>query len=542
MFLKIFEYIKLFTKFDSDFIHFIFMIIFSSIFIVIKNIFLLILLKNSELNLINFLIILTIFIAEQYLCYKKDNIKIKCIKKYSQSQIIDINNILNNTDLNILNKMNKSNIIGPLSYLYPFHSAMFNYIIEITTIIMSLSIILFYYLFLGNFQIMISIILVCILTHLNMSNLNNVKNKLQIQYYDYKIINTKINQFYQDIFNTAVNLDITNINNFNSEFISSIKDDLDERMFDEIFDFINKILIISFFFCFYFIIQNNGISTLEFLVIAKYIMYTLEELIFSKKRINGYKNYLYDLLDIYNLKQRKCYNQFHIEHTSDIILNKFNINTSFINLQLDKPIILKPNKLYLIVGPSGCGKTTFVKTLRCINNIDPMNIELFVSDHKSKNKSKKKYDLNNISSNIYYVDQSTKLFRNGNIYEIINGFNTLYKNQKSNEIIDDLINICELDHFKSDIESIQIANVSGGEMYRISICKTLFLSKMNNKKLIIMDEIDAALDINTTKKILEYIKETLHGSTILYISHKECIQDMGFPIIRICNGKISLEE
>ena len=68
-----------------------------------------------------------------------------------------------------------------------------------------------------------------------------------------------------------------------------------------------------------------------------------------------------------------------------------------------------------------------------------------------------------------------------------------------------MINICGLDHFKSNIESIQIPNVSGGEMYRISICKTLFLSKMNNKKLIIMDEIDAALDINTTKKILEYI-------------------------------------
>ena len=498
------------------------MIILSSIFNVIKNIFLLILLKNSELNLINFLIILTIFIGEQYLSYKKDNIKIKCIKKYSQLQIIDINNILNNTDLNILNKMNKSNIITPLSYLFPFHSAIFNYIIEI----------------------IISIILVCILTHLIMSNLDNVKNKLQIQYHDYKIINTKINQFYQDIFNTSVNSDITNINKFNSEFISSIKDYLDERIFDEIFDFINKILIISFFFCFNFIIQNNGFSTLEFLVIAKYIMYTLDELIFSKTRINGYKNYLYDLLDIYNLKQRKCYNQFHIEHTSDIILNKFNINTSFINLQLEKPIILKPNKLYLIVGPSGCGKTTFVKTLRCINNIDPINIELFVSDHKidNLNKSKKKYDLNNISSNIYYVDQSTKLFRNGNIYEIINGFNNLYKNQKSNKIIDDLINICGLDHFKSDTESIQIANVSGGEMYRISICKTLFLSKMNNKKLIIMDEIDAALDINTTKKILEYIKETLHESTILYISHKEHVQNMGFPIIRICNGKISLEE
>ena len=57
-----------------------------------------------------------------------------------------------------------------------------------------------------------------------------------------------------------------------------------------------------------------------------------------------------------------------------------------------------------------------------------------------------------------------------------------------------------------------------------------------------MDEIDAALDINTTKKILEYIKDSILESTILYISHKEHVQNMGFSIIRFNNGQISLTD
>ena len=140
------------------------------------------------------------------------------------------------------------------------------------------------------------------------------------------------------------------------------------------------------------------------------------------------------------------------------------------------------------------------------------------------------------------MEQSTKLYSSGSIYEIISGFNNAYNCSESKLIIDKLIEITGLKSLKSDTNFVNISDVSGGEMYRISICKTLFLSKMNNKRLIIMDEIDAALDINTTIQILEYIKESLCGSTILYISHKEHVQSMGFPIIRINNGMISLEE
>jgi len=107
MFFKILEYLKLLTKFDSDFFYFIIIIIISSIFIVIKNMFIILLFKNSELNIINYLIILFVFIIENYLSFKKDHIKLKSIEKYSQQQIIDFNNILNNADLNILQKYSK---------------------------------------------------------------------------------------------------------------------------------------------------------------------------------------------------------------------------------------------------------------------------------------------------------------------------------------------------------------------------------------------------------------------------------------------------
>ena len=95
-----------------------------------------------------------------------------------------------------------------------------------------------------------------------MSNFENIKNKFQIQKYNYKNLKTQVDQFYQDIFNISVNSDINSINNFNSEYTIYLKDFCSEIIFVTMLDYINKILIICFFFSFYFIIKNNIISIL----------------------------------------------------------------------------------------------------------------------------------------------------------------------------------------------------------------------------------------------------------------------------------------
>jgi ABC-type lipoprotein export system ATPase subunit len=378
-----------------------------------------------------------------------------------------------------------------------------------------------------------SIIILYLIIYLNINNRDDIQTKLSIKESDKKNIKIILDQFYQDIFNISVNLDSDSIEKFNSDYIIKNKSIYHENKFYNDYDNIYKIIIILLFSLPYVVYQNNSIPLLEYIVILKYIIYIIDDFILSKQRTNSFINYMYDLLEIYSLKQKKQYTQFPIDNKDNLIINKLNINTNYINLQLSKPIILKPKKLYLIVGPSGSGKTTFVKTIRCINPIDPNDTEIVVNGTI--------YDLNSITSNIYYVDQSTKLYRTGTIYEIITGFNDSYTNPDYDILIDELLSISKLDHVKSKTNILNLHNMSGGEINRISICKTLFLSKMKKKRLIIMDEIDAALDINTTINILSYIKNSFNESTILYISHKEHIHHMGFPIININNGKILLK-
>jgi ABC-type multidrug transport system ATPase subunit len=479
------------------------------------------------------MIIYLIFILDKYLINKKNMVQLYCIKKYGELQIININKIINNTDYEILYNLNKSSIISRLINIFTFHLVLFNTITEYVNILISLFIMILYYLYLENFQVIFFIIIIGICLYYNFYNEEKIKNKFNVKKYTSTNISFKLNEFYQDIFNISINSSITTIDNFNLDFIYDLKNRFFEKKFIVIYDDISEIIILTLCFVIIFLFNNYSISSIEIIIIIKYITSNINNFILSKQRLHNYIIFIYDMLNIYNLEQRKSYPQFKIENDQNILINKLNIkiNKNF-ELKINKSIILKPSQLYLIRGKSGCGKTTFVKTIRCINHIDPNDIEIVVNDTI--------YDLNSITSNIYYVDQFTKLYKNGNIYQIISGFNDLYLNDESTKIINDLVEISGLNNLKNDI--IYINKISGGQMYRLSICKALFQSMMQNKRLIIMDEIDASIDIETTERILKYIKKSLYGSTILYISHKEHIQNMGFPIININNGMISLEE
>jgi peptide/nickel transport system ATP-binding protein len=389
-----------------------------------------------------------------------------------------------------------------------------------------------YNLYLGNYQIVVLIISIYVCLYLNIVNEENIKNKFNIKKYCSNNISQKLNEFYQDIFNISVNSATTTINNFNVDFINDIQKIYSERKF--IFNYDNSCKITTITFCFIILslLKFDKISSIELMITIKYIMYSLNDFILSKQRLHSYINYVYEMMKIYSLEQRELYPQFKIENNQTIAINKLIININKdIELKINKSIILEPYQLYLIVGKSGSGKTTLVKTLRSINYINPINAGIYIDNDK--------YNLHNISSNIYYVDQFTRLYKNGNIYQIINGFDDSYSDNESNIIIDELIKMSGLNDLKDDI--IDLNKISGGQMYRLSICKTLFQSNIQNKRIIIMDEIDAALDILTTKKILTYIKSSLKNSTILYISHKEQIKDLNFPIIQINDGIISLQ-
>ncbi len=88
-----------------------------------------------------------------------------------------------------------------------------------------------------------------------------------------------------------------------------------------------------------------------------------------------------------------------------------------------------------------------------------------------------------------------------------------------------------------DIESKYLVNLSGGEKQRLN----LFLSLLNNPKLLILDEFITGLDIIMVSSIIEYLIELKEKKnlTLLIISHNhEEIELLATKIVLMKEGKV----
>ena len=72
-------------------------------------------------------------------------------------------------------------------------------------------------------------------------------------------------------------------------------------------------------------------------------------------------------------------------------------------------------------------------------------------------------------------------------------------------------------------------NLSGGEKQRINFLRTL----VENKSILVLDEPSSALDVKTTNKIFNDLKNNYKNLTILVISHDPEIIKFADKVIKI---------
>lgn len=186
-----------------------------------------------------------------------------------------------------------------------------------------------------------------------------------------------------------------------------------------------------------------------------------------------------------------------------------------------------PGELMVVLGESGCGKSTL---LNIIGGMDKMTSGKLLVEGKDMSDPSEDELTRYRREYVGFIFQSYNLMPNLSAYENI---------EFIGEIADDPMDSGEAlkmvgledkaDHLPSAL--------SGGQMQRVSIARAL----VKKPKIILADEPTAALDYDTSVKVLSVIEEIVREqkTTVLMVTHNPEIAKMANRVIKLRDGKIS---
>ena len=188
---------------------------------------------------------------------------------------------------------------------------------------------------------------------------------------------------------------------------------------------------------------------------------------------------------------------------------------------------IKPKSFTAIVGKSGSGKSTIFRLLLRLYKANKGVILL--DDVNIYDYTKEVY-----SSNVSIVTQKPFIF-DMSIRENLNLVDSNHENQikacKRVGIHDYIVSLKDGYNTKliADAE-----NLSAGQKKLLELARTL----LSKSEVLLFDEVTSSLDMNTSKQIINILKDLKKDHTILMITHKPQLMKMADEIIVIDNGKL----
>ena len=218
---------------------------------------------------------------------------------------------------------------------------------------------------------------------------------------------------------------------------------------------------------------------------------------------------------IYKILNYKTNNMLSFgDNDNDYIKGKINFkNVSF---TYEKQVVLKnvsfeikPQSFTAIVGKSGSGKSTIFRLLLRLYKADKGTILL--DDESIYDYTREVY-----SSNVSIVTQKPFIFD----MSIRENFNLVDSNHSHQ------IEACKRVGIHDYIMSLKdgyntklvadAENISNGQKQLIALARTL----LSKSEVLLFDEVTSSLDINTSKHVMEILKDLKRDHTILMITHK----------------------
>lgn len=236
---------------------------------------------------------------------------------------------------------------------------------------------------------------------------------------------------------------------------------------------------------------------------------------------------------IYKILNYKTNNMLSFgDNDNDYIKGKINFkNVSF---TYEKQVVLKnvsfeikPQSFTAIVGKSGSCKSTIFRLLLRLYKADKGTILL--DDESIYDYTREVY-----SSNVSIVTQKPFIFD----MSIRENFNLVDSNHSHQ------IEACKRVGIHDYIMSLKdgyntklvadAENISNGQKQLIALARTL----LSKSEVLLFDEVTSSLDINTSKHVMEILKDLKRDHTILMITHKPSLMKLADDIIVIDHGRL----
>lgn len=196
----------------------------------------------------------------------------------------------------------------------------------------------------------------------------------------------------------------------------------------------------------------------------------------------------------------------------------------------DVSISFRKNEFVSILGRSGGGKTTL---LNIIGGLDKYTSgDLLIDGKSTKNFKDSDWDYyRNVS--VGFIFQSYNLISHQNILanvELALTLSGVKKEDRKRRAIEALDKVGLKDHIYK-----KPAELSGGQMQRVAIARAL----VNNPEIVLADEPTGALDTNTSKQIMDLLKEIAKDRLVIMVTHNpELAEKYSTRIVKIRDGVI----